>query len=469
MLWLYLYFPKLQLDQLYIDALKQTSLVIIDFHLNEVVQMNDIAKAEGVSIGMGMASTIALCKELNIVEHKTELEQEVLEQLSQELYTVVADLCITSHNGLLIKLSNMLKVYNSISECWRAIDNILKQHKVCYYYALGHSPLTAELLATTKHNQLITEKRTLLKQVGQLSIELLDISKKSKDNLNRIGITFIHQLLTIPLKELAIRFDLELLNTLGKITGEIKTQLNYYQPPLTYDRNIELLYEISNTERLQKPMYFLLNKLEVFLQKRCLTCQTIIFTLIANDEVLSTIKLSSAIAQHRASKWLQLLQLKLESLKLSNPVRNVTLEVKELSQMTPNAPELFSNNNKSSKAEFLSLLRTKLGENNVNFLAYKNEHLPEYRSELTKTEQVDTSQVPMVNNIKYPKPLYILATPTPLKYKVQIKTAAQRLQTNWWQGEMIMRDYYLADNSRGQWQWIFKDHHNKWFIHGYFG
>ena len=47
----------------------------------------------------------------------------------------------------------------------------------------------------------------------------------------------------------------------------------------------------------------------------------------------------------------------------------------------------------------------------------------------------------------------------------------ERIETDWWQGESIRRDYYRVETDLGHWWWIFRclgPQQNQWMLHGYF-
>ena len=43
----------------------------------------------------------------------------------------------------------------------------------------------------------------------------------------------------------------------------------------------------------------------------------------------------------------------------------------------------------------------------------------------------------------------------------------ERIQTGWWRGESIARDYYRIEDHQGCQLWLFRDlTHGTWFVHG---
>jgi protein ImuB len=46
----------------------------------------------------------------------------------------------------------------------------------------------------------------------------------------------------------------------------------------------------------------------------------------------------------------------------------------------------------------------------------------------------------------------------------------ERIESGWWDGAEVRRDYYLAANARGETYWIFREHRGDqgWYMHGVF-
>jgi protein ImuB len=45
----------------------------------------------------------------------------------------------------------------------------------------------------------------------------------------------------------------------------------------------------------------------------------------------------------------------------------------------------------------------------------------------------------------------------------------ERIETGWWRGEDVRRDYYVVETTRGERFWLFRDlGDGSWFLHGVF-
>ena len=75
-LWLYLYFPKLQLDTLYSDKDLQP-LVVLDTKRFQIVQSNNTAQQQGIQNGMGLGSASTLCSHFQVHPYDESVERKL--------------------------------------------------------------------------------------------------------------------------------------------------------------------------------------------------------------------------------------------------------------------------------------------------------------------------------------------------------------------------------------------------------
>jgi len=78
------------------------------------------------------------------------------------------------------------------------------------------------------------------------------------------------------------------------------------------------------------------------------------------------------------------------------------------------------------------------------------------------------------------RPLWLLHTPRELDSQrgrprnggaLQLLAGPERIESGWWDGADVRRDYYVASDSRGARLWVYRQctGARKWFLHGIFG
>lgn len=485
-LWLYLHFPHLQLDSL-CDPVAQTCpnelgsntgesrhsalaakpVAILHGKSNCVVQLNQQALDAGIQYGMGLGTAAALNQQLQVLAYNPDIEQKKLVEIAEHLYLVTSDICHFPPNGLLLRIHNMLNLYGGLKAYWQALKGQLSHFNVHYHYATGQSPFAARILARAAWDQICDHLPMLKHQVGLRKLTESELDHKAVKKLARVGIHNIADLMAISLKDIAKRFDIDLVTYLGRLSGEFHHPVEFFHPQSTFSRYLELLYEISHADTLLRPMSHLLDGLEQFLKVRDKLTQKVIFTLYQRDADTLVFEVGSAQAEYQASKWRVLAELKIEQLCLQAPVYAVNLTTGAVVERSPDEADLFTASKGTlSYLQLISLLQAKLGEQAIKQVALKDDFRPDcinlYHSPGSDLGKIKTQLQAM-------RPSFLFTNPLPLSEKVSVIHGPERISTGWWDNNGIIRDYFIAQNQHGQWLWIYRTPNTSWYVHGLFG
>ncbi len=462
-LWIYLHFPALQLDSLYTE--QSQPLVIVDGRDNHIVQANTQALEQGIKLGMGIGSAASLCRELQVQPYNEDVEVKAIEQIAQWLYLVTSDIVLRPPQGLLLKITNMLSLYDGLDNYWQALTHHLAQRNIRYQYATGFSPLCATLLAKSGTNCISDNREHLLTEIHRHSLVLTELTDNQVEKLSRVGIRDIKALLELPIQELARRFDIDLVNYVGRLLGQFKHPVTFYHPPEAFNSHLELLYEITNVQWLEKPLFRLLKQLEQFLKLRNQVAFELEMGLIQRDLTKTCVIFTSAQGEYRAAAWNKLCQLTMESIQLSQPVTEITLRVMRSGETNPMAADIFCGmKGKQTPLELVTLLQAKLGQAQVCKPSLSDDPRPEKRCQYIPPSDSASSSTRATEL----RPSFLLPEPQPLCEIVSLVHGPERIVTGWWDNEMITRDYFIAHSEQGRWLWVFRNQDKQWFLHGQF-
>jgi protein ImuB len=70
-----------------------------------------------------------------------------------------------------------------------------------------------------------------------------------------------------------------------------------------------------------------------------------------------------------------------------------------------------------------------------------------------------------------PRPVWLLDEPLPLHDGLILEQGPERIESGWWDGKGVARDYYIAHEPRshGAKLWVFQERQSKrWYLHGMF-
>jgi protein ImuB len=197
----------------------------------------------------------------------------------------------------------------------------------------------------------------------------------------------------------------------------------------------------------------------------------------------------------------ELLHERLAQLVLPQPVRNVRLLSGPLIDLQADALELFAHDRRESGGNLLQLverLRARLGNDAVHGLACVPEHRPEAawravepaatkpgarKRASSRGAAPDESSPSMALPFRWERsaarsgdgrPLWLLDQPEPCDVdRLVLEEGPECIESGWWDGHDVARDYYIARNAQGARLWVFRQRREtaagaRWFLHGWF-
>jgi protein ImuB len=184
-----------------------------------------------------------------------------------------------------------------------------------------------------------------------------------------------------------------------------------------------------------------------------------------------------------------LLRERFARLELPQAVRSLRLVSGPLLDLPGAAAELFAHDRRGSGEQVPALveqLRARLGHAAVHGLACVAEHRPEVAwrwaepeaGALTPTLSRKAGEgvralTPTHKVEEGVRPLWLLEAPEPCAIeRFALEDGPERIESGWWDGHDVSRDYYVARDRHGARAWIFRDRRapeaTGWFVHGWF-
>lgn len=463
-LWLYLYFPALQMDSQF-STDSENAIIILEAKDNSIQQLNRAAAQAGIKPGMGLGTACALCHNLHVEPYNIDFENNKIKQLCDSLYPLTSDIVPFPPNGILLRIHNMLRFYQGLDNYWQAISSALNSNPIRYHYATGNTPFAAKMLAQSAWDTICDDHQQMRQQLLGQPIDSSELSGKVIENLKRVGIRQIGDLAAMPLNDIAKRFDIQLVTYMGRLLGELHHGVNFYHPEKRFNRRMELLYEIDNTQILLPPAKLLLQALEDFLLIRDQVTEEIMLSLHQREQASLAVNVRSAEGEYKAQVWQTLLQLQLETVQLQSPVFALSLETGHTRLKTPQANDLFAGKKSVlTQMQLIALLQAKLGQDSVQQISLNNDVRPEQVNLYQSAGKPLARQADLEPN----RPFFLLPEPQTLSEKVQLVQGPERILSGWWDDRPVMRDYFIARSVHGRWYWVFRTAAQQWFLHGVF-
>jgi protein ImuB len=151
--------------------------------------------------------------------------------------------------------------------------------------------------------------------------------------------------------------------------------------------------------------------------------------------------------------------------RLCAPVHTIVLHASRIQEIELANLDLFQDNAEAGDGNLLlERLRIRLGKEAVFSIAPAADHRPELA--WRPCEAGDESKPAG----KQQRPLWLLPKPMPChKDRIELQSGPERIESGWWDGMDVARDYYVAQGRNGSRLWVFRDRSSgAWFVHGLF-
>ena len=335
---------------------------------------------------------------------------------------------------------------------------------------------------------MVYQQNNLRSALGRLSVQTLPIdSNKQRKQLHNSGLRTLRDIWRLPTSALGQRFGLDFIKRLDRCLGKVAHPIQAYESAPVFNSEIDFDFAVENTTLLLHGIQELIDRLVDFLQRRELAARHLRFELIHAQERNKILEIELRQASRSTEHLLLLAKTRLESLLLCAPVQTLRIHIEHFEAFAPQEKllDLFdtptaSSIDHTSIAALLEQLQAKLGNTAVRKIYYHDEHAPEFasRNYVYGTAR-NSSQSNLSSTIENARPCWLLPDPLLLneqegklhyRSSLSLLSGPERIETRWWSGEDIRRDYYVARNRLGMRLWIFHERTGKrdWYLHGVF-
>ena len=331
-----------------------------------------------------------------------------------------------------------------------------------------------------------------------LPIEGLRLPEDMVRLLHELGIDRVGQLTALPRAALASRFGESLLERLDQATGRREETIVAHRPTAEPRAGWSLEYPTGSRKTIDAVLGRLLERVAEHLRRHDQGAIRLQCRLDCAERTSAALDVKLFRPTADASHWMKLIEVQRERQTLPGPVTAIHVWATP-GPVVPHQHQLFTDENRAARRQLAVLvdqLSTYLGADRVLGTRLTTTAAPErtFRCEPLATQKaaglfssrpakrVLTPFSPMQ------RPLHLLPRPEPLRgvtvgrgglpsrfhYRRRTQRIAhhvgpERIETGWWRGRLMRRDYYRVETDCGTRFWIFRQlNDRKWFLHGIF-
>jgi protein ImuB len=410
-------------------------------------------------------------------------EPAVLRRLCMHAQRFTSFVSIEPPNALLLEIKGSLKLlgpleilHANIDACWRRLALPVRS-------ATAPSTLAALWLARgnpgTGQPVQIEDLRTLTGCMAELPIACTAWNIERLQTLRAMGVTRVGELLRLPRAGLARRLGKGAVQDLDIALARQAAPRRAFVPRERFRERCDFESEIETVAYLEKALEPLIERCARFLRERQAGVQTMRLKLRHRMGPATCVHVGLASITGERRRLTDVLTQKLGRLELPKPVRGMELTSGSLQPLSAGSLDAFGAGcGRDSMPQLVERLRARLGEEAVYGVASIPEHRPEAAwrrvHELSLASVLQRTDHGAADRVM-PRPMWLLDAPLPLTNGLVLEQGPERIESGWWDGRGVARDYYVARRLSGSRQprgaklWVFQERQSKrWYLHGMF-
>ena len=475
MLWLALYFPQLPLEVFVRGRQQAGALAVVETRAGreQVSRCNAAAQAYGVRPGQTLPAALALCAGLATQRRDPEREQRALDGLAAWAYQFSARIAFEP-SLLLLEVGASRRLFGGLPRLLAAIRHGLDQLGYSACEAVAPTPTAAGLLARSRSGSQVETAAALRTAVAGLPLAALTRDGQARGLIRHIGLDSIGEVLALPRAELARRTGPVLLQLLDRLLGQAPDPRVEWRPPQAFEQTIELLGEIVQTTALVFPARRLMVALCGFLRGLGGGAQQLQWTLRHRERPANRFGQGLLDPSRDPDHMLEVFRERIERLQLLAPVVAIGLRVDDWQAFEERTAGLLDGPRQVDQA-LLERLSNRLGGEQVRGLRCLADYRPERAWQLCTPGEAGAGS-PLPGGLTQPP--WLLPQPRPLPVHagtpqyggtLRLEGLPERIESGWWDGFDITRDYFVAHSPAGERLWVFRDRRGGgWYLHGLF-
>jgi protein ImuB len=403
-------------------------------------------------------------------------------------------------NALLLEIKGSVKLFGSLAALLAAIDAAWGRLSLRVHAATAPTTLAALWLARAGKPACIEDSGQLAGGLAELSIACTSWDPAWLQTLRAMGITRIGELLRLPRAGVSRRLSPAAVLELDIALARQAAPRRAFVPRVRFRERCDFEAEIETVVYLQKALEPLIERCAQFLRERQAGVQSLELRLRHRALPATRVHLGLASITSERRRLADVLDEKLNRLELAAPVRGMELKSGSLQPLPAGSLDAFAGmgGGRGMRAsgvcagntapQLVERLRARLGEHAVYGVVFVAEHRPEAAwrrvHELRLTPAVRAGDMRAegmraagTRVSEMPRPVWLLDEPVLLAANLQhlcqegsiLEQGPERIESGWWDGKDVARDYYIARQARGARWWVFQQRQTQcWYLHGVF-
>ncbi len=484
MLWLALRFHSLPLEVYARAACAASPLAVVSANAThaDIIACNKAARQRGVKPGMPLAAASALVFDLQAVPRDTTAEKAALERIAAWAIQFTPAVSIAPPAEVLLEIAGSLAIFGGRRRLWAQIAEGLHALGYAAKIASAPTPLAAQWFARAGLAMTLHHADTLRTALSALPLAVMEAAPEALGFLHDVGAKTVSDCLALPRDGLARRLGQRLIDDLDRALGKLPDPRPFFTPPAVFKAAQPLPAPAQEAEMLLFATRRLLVELCGYLTATASGVQQFALAFSHHGRDPTCLTLSLVAATRDADHLMSVLRERLARTALPCPTTAIAIESKLLLPLASTNFSLLPDHHQHEEAatQLIERLRARLGDEAVLGLRRFPDHRPEYAWRTCEPGSKSGNKSIAAARKIAGRPLWLLNKPRALSEvaatpcydgPLSLLAGPERIESGWWDGHDVVRDYFVACNSSEALLWIYceRSRGGRWFLHGFFG
>ena len=460
-----------------------------------VVAANAPARDAGIRRGQSITAALALAPAVTLRERDPAAEEQALAEIATLALAFTPHASLSPPDAVVAEIGGSLRLFGGQARLVERLRAAAGAQGCATRIALAPTPLAASLLARAGSTTAAPDIAQLPAALAPLPLTLLGLDPGALTALDAAGITTLGEARRLPRAALARRFGRTLVDALDHAFGERPDPRPPYLPPPRFERRLPLPAPVATVDALGFGVHRLVSDLADWLLARDLGVTRLSLTLVherhLRERGLPPTVVTFALAgpARAPAHLLAVLRERLARVALPAPVEAIVLASDGTATLPGRNLGLLPEDAAGAAiVPLVERLRSRLSDDAVVLLESRAEHRPEHAMRTVATVHgapaskhaaaMSGHAGPCASLPAAARPLWLLDQARPLRTTLEtqpwiLRDGPERIESGWWDGCDLRRDYFVAETPQGEIVWIYRDHRygaddGEWFLHGFF-
>lgn len=412
------------------------------------------------------------------------LQQDELHSIAVWADRITPLVSLEAADSLLLEVQGSLKLFGGLGRIKQLLSAELQVRTFSFHLCVAPTVLGALWLARQAASDVLCVE-PLAAKLGSLPVSATRWPEAVLVLLRDMGVSSIGDCLRLPRDGFARRVGRRYLWDLDSALGRRAAPRAGFEMPHRLTQKIEFAEQTDDLAVFAKAAEQMADSISVSLRscQRQLQSYEVFFHHFNASATRHAVHLIEPV--HEKHRLLAPLLARLERIALPAPVIAIEFQAHDLLALQIKTEQLFERGlgsvyDPGPQVELIERLRGRLGADLVYGLELVAEHRPELVwNKLTDGLLCAAGRAHPLSPWGRDRPLWLLSHPVPLpvgterlRYQgpVQVQSEPERIESGWWDGQEMRRDYYAATTAQGERLWVYRDClTSDWYLHGIFG